>query len=87
MVLALVGIAAMNTAVADVVDIRWDTTGRFMHSQAITAGKFAEVCAKVDGVKSAKGLLEAALGQDYCWRWSNKFGDTVDLAFSVQKLP
>jgi hypothetical protein len=119
--LALVGAAAVHAAVADVVDIRWDSTGRFEHSQPIAAGKFAEVCAKlskgqrvawafkstqptafnvhfhegknvefaakVEGAKSADAVLEVAQDQDYCWMWSNKSGDSVNLTFSVQKQP
>lgn len=119
--LGLVAVAAMNAAVADVVDIRWGSAGRFEHSQTIAAGKFAEVCtklskgqsiawtfkssqptafnihfhegkkvefpAKMEGAKSAEAVLYVALEQDYCWMWANKTVESVELTFSVQKLP
>jgi hypothetical protein len=38
-------------------------------------------------VTAADGRLEVALGQDYCWMWSNKSGKTAALELRLQRQP
>ena len=41
--------------------------------------------AKVEGADSASGQLKPASQQDYCWMWSNKTEQPVDLMVTLQK--
>lgn len=50
-------------------------------------GKKVEFPAKLEGAQAAEGVLKVTSDQDYCWMWSNKSADNVDLTFSVQKQP
>ena len=42
-------------------------------------GKKVEYPAKQDGVSQLQGTLPVSLDQDYCWMWTNKSGQAVDL--------
>lgn len=104
---------------AELIEIQWSEAGRFEQNRLIEAGKFLEVCgkldkakpvtwkfsveralnfnihfhegekvtypAKVEGATSAAGLLKAASEQDYCWMWSNKSGQAVELKLSLSR--
>jgi len=41
------GLLALGTARADLVDIRWNDAGRFEYKAQIAPSKFAEVCGKL----------------------------------------
>jgi hypothetical protein len=106
-------------AQAELIEIQWSEAGRFEQSRPIEAGKFLEICgkldkakpvtwqfnaeralnfnihfhegekvtypAKVEGATSAAGLLKAATEQDYCWMWSNKSGQAIELTLSLSR--
>ena len=48
---AILGALVLATplARAELVDVRWDAAGRFEHRAAIAAGKFVEVCTRLNG--------------------------------------
>ena len=39
------------------------------------------------GVASAEGLLVAPLDQDYCWMWSNRSMQPIDVELNLKQAP
>jgi len=48
-------------------------------------GKEAEFPAKAAGLTSADGVLAPASKQDYCWMWSNKSAQGLELTVQMSK--
>lgn len=47
--LAWIALAAATAApAADLIEITWDSNGRFERTVAVAAGRFAEICGKLD---------------------------------------
>ena len=63
LVLALAAIA--TGAMADVVDIAWDASGRFERTQDVAPGKFAEVCGKLPAGLKVRWDFEAGTPLDF----------------------
>ena len=107
--LALLG----GPARAELVEIQWNEAGRYEYGRQLAAGKFIEICgkldkakpvawqfsaerplnfnihfhegekvtypAKVEGATAASGLLKIVSEQDYCWMWTNKSDQALEL--------
>ncbi|HEY6134597.1 MAG TPA: hypothetical protein VIW70_11510 [Rubrivivax sp.] len=63
--LALALAAAVTGARAEIVDIRWDTSGRFERSLGVVPGKFAEVCGKLPAGINVAWSFEASAPLDF----------------------
>ncbi len=114
------GLALLGAQVrAELIEIQWTEAGRFEHAKPLAAGKFVEICgkldkakpvswqfsaeralnfnihfhegekvtypAKVEGATAAAGLLKIVSEQDYCWMWSNKADQAVELKLSLSR--
>ncbi len=51
--------AAAGPARAEIVDIAWGADGRFEHRFEVKAGKFAELCGKLDKGQSVRWRFES----------------------------
>lgn len=63
LLLALSGTAAL--ASGHIVDVAWDPSGRFAHSATVPAGKFVEVCGKLDGGTKVRWEFDAVAPMDF----------------------
>lgn len=63
MALALAAIA--TSATADIVDIAWDTGGRFERTLSVAPGKFAELCGKLPAGLMVRWEFEASVPLDF----------------------
>lgn len=61
--LALAAIA--TSATADIVDIAWDTGGRFERTLSVAPGKFAELCGKLPAGLMVRWEFEASVPLDF----------------------
>jgi hypothetical protein len=64
---------------ADAVDWRFEASGPLNFNIHYHEGKDVRYPERRDAVAGASGRLQVALDQDYCWMWTNKSGQAVDL--------
>ena len=63
---AAVGLALMSTgAMADIMDIAWDSSGRFERSVNVAPGRFAEVCGQLPMDAKVRWNFEASMPLDF----------------------
>jgi len=62
---ALVVAAGAARASSHIVELRWDAGGSFSHSATVAAGKFVEVCGRLDKGASVRWSFEAAVPVDF----------------------
>lgn len=62
---ALVATAAWPPAHAEVIDVTWDTNGRFAKQLDVPAGKFVEVCGKLAAGARVQWRFEAPVAMDF----------------------
>ena len=63
--LALALAALTVNAIADIVDIAWDTSGRFERTLNVAPGKFAELCGKLPAGLKVRWDFEASAPLDF----------------------
>ena len=63
MVMTLAAMAP--STLADIVDIAWDTDGRFERSVSVAPGKFAEICGKLPAGLKVGWNFEASAPLDF----------------------
>lgn len=63
--LVLVLVAIAPSTLAEIVDIAWDTEGRFERSVSVAPGKFAEVCGKLPAGLKVGWTFEASAPLDF----------------------
>jgi hypothetical protein len=64
---------------ADSVAWRFDASGPLNFNIHYHEGKDVRYPERRDALAGASGRLQVALDQDYCWMWTNKSGQAVDL--------
>jgi len=64
---------------ADTVTWRFDATAALNFNIHYHEGKDVRYPERRDALAGASGRLQVALDQDYCWMWTNKSGQAVDL--------
>lgn len=64
---------------ADSVAWRFDASGPLNFNIHYHEGKDMRYPERRDALAGASGRLQVALDQDYCWMWTNKSGQAVDL--------
>lgn len=64
---------------ADSVAWRFEASGPLNFNIHYHEGKDVRYPERRDALAGASGLLQVALDQDYCWMWTNKSGQAVDL--------
>ena len=64
---------------ADSVAWRFDASGPLNFNIRYHEGKDVRYPERRDALAGASGRLQVALDQDYCWMWTNKSGQAVDL--------
>jgi len=64
---------------ADSVAWRFDASGPLNLNIHYHEGKDVRYPERRDALAGASGRLQVALDQDYCWMWTNKSGQAVDL--------
>lgn len=52
-------------ASSHIVDVAWSGAGRFEHSAPVAAGKFVELCARLDAGQKVQWTFEATLPMDF----------------------
>lgn len=62
---ALLMLAALPAARAEVVTIAWDADGRFERTLSLAPGKFAEVCGKLPAGAKVRWAFEAGGALDF----------------------
>jgi hypothetical protein len=66
-------------AKAQSVAWRFDASGPLNFNIHYHEGKDVRYSERRDALASASGQLQVALDQDYCWMWTNKSAQPVDL--------
>lgn len=61
----VLGLAAAPASQAEIVDIRWDDQGRFVHRADLAPGKFVELCGKLEAGQKVRWIFEAAAAMDF----------------------
>lgn len=64
---------------ADSVAWRFEASGPLNFNIHYHEGKDVRYPERRDALAGASGRLQVALDQDYCWMWTNKSGQAVDL--------
>lgn len=64
---------------ADSVAWRFDASGPLNFNIHYHEGKDVRYPERRDALAGASGRLQVVLDQDYCWMWTNKSGQAVDL--------
>jgi len=64
---------------ADLVAWRFEASGPLNFNIHYHEGKDVRYPERRDASAGATGRLQVALDQDYCWMWTNKSGQAVDL--------
>lgn len=64
---------------ADSVAWRFDASGSLNFNIHYHEGKDVRYPERRDALAGASGRLQVVLDQDYCWMWTNKSGQAVDL--------
>lgn len=64
---------------ADSVAWRFEASGPLNFNIHFHEGKDVRYPERRDALAGAGGRLQVALDQDYCWMWTNKSGQAVDL--------
>lgn len=64
---------------ADSVAWRFEASGPLNFNIHYHEGKDVRYPERRDALAGASGRLQAVLDQDYCWMWTNKSGQAVDL--------
>ena len=64
---------------ADSVAWRFEASGPLNFNIHHHEGKDVRYPERRDALAGASGRLQVALDQDYCWMWTNKSGQAVDL--------
>ena len=64
---------------ADSVAWRFEASGPLKFNIHYHEGKDVRYPERRDALAGASGRLQVALDQDYCWMWTNKSGQAVDL--------
>ncbi len=65
LVLAAIATGVLTSARADVVDIAWDTNGRFERSLNVAPAKFAEVCGKLSAGQKVRWDFKSSTPLDF----------------------
>ncbi len=63
--LAFTLFAASSGAMAEVVDVRWDSGGRYTQTVSVAAGKFIEVCDKLTAGARVRWSFESSITLDF----------------------
>lgn len=71
--------ACGKLARADSVAWRFEASGPLNFNIHYHEGKDVRYPERRDALAGASGRLQVALDQDYCWMWTNKSGQAVDL--------
>lgn len=71
--------ACGKLARADSVAWRFEASGPLNFNIHHHEGKDVRYPERRDALAGASGRLQVALDQDYCWMWTNKSGQAVDL--------
>ena len=70
---------------ADSVAWRFDASGPLNFNIHYHEGKDVRYPERRDALAGASGRLQVVLDQDYCWMWTNKSGQAVDLNFLLMR--
>ena len=71
--------ACGKLARADSVAWRFEASGPLNFNIHYHEGKDVRYPERRDALAGASGRLQVVLDQDYCWMWTNKSGQAVDL--------
>jgi hypothetical protein len=63
--LAAAAVPTIALAATHIVDIAWDTQGRFVHAASVEPGKFVEVCGKLDKGQAIRWEFDASAPVDF----------------------
>lgn len=69
----------------DTVAWRFEAGGPLAFNIHYHEGKAVRYPARREAVAAARGELKVALDQDYCWMWTNKTAQPVDLRFTLTR--
>ena len=69
----------VKLARADSVAWRFEASGPLNFNIHYHEGKDVRYPERRDALAGASGRLQVVLDQDYCWMWTNKSGQAVDL--------
>lgn len=64
-IVAMLLLAALHSAHAELVEVQWSADGRFTHEGPIAASKFVEVCGKLPGGVKVRWAFEAGAPVDF----------------------
>lgn len=67
------------------VNWRFEAGGALDFNIHFHEGKSVRYPERRKAVPAARGELKVALDQDYCWMWTNKTGQPVDLRFTLTR--
>lgn len=67
------------------VNWRFEAGGPLEFNIHFHEGKAVRYPARRKAVAAARGELKVALDQDYCWMWTNKTAQPVDLRFTLTR--
>lgn len=70
---------------ADSVAWRFEASGPLNFNIHYHEGKDVRYPERRDALAGASGRLQVVLDQDYCWMWTNKSGQAVDLNFLLMR--
>lgn len=70
---------------ADSVAWRFEASGPLNFNIHYHEGKDVRYPERRDALAGASGRLQVVLDQDYCWMWTNKSGQAVDLNFLLTR--